>query len=135
MEALDVEQEHAWFLTRLQAGEHTERLLARRRRRDLTLDELRDVFRRFMTTLVERDLERHIQWIPLTLRGKELDEAMVLAGESNISAPDCLHVATALQAGCDVLVTSDDGLRDAARPHIPAVKPEELLAAIHAKRE
>jgi len=135
MEALDVEQEHAWFLARLQAGQHTEKLLRRRRQRDLTSDELREVFKRFMTTLVERDLQGRIQWLPLTRKGGELEEALALAAETNISAPDCLHLATALQAGCDILVTSDEGLKNAARPYIPAVKPEELLAAIRAKRE
>jgi predicted nucleic acid-binding protein len=131
MEALDVEQEHAWFLAKLRAGEHTEKLLRGRYKRDLTKRQLRLASKRFFTTLVERAVQDNVRWIAL---GKqETEQAMTLAAETNISAPDCLHVATALQAGCDVLVTSDDGLRDAARPHIFAVKPEELLAAIRAK--
>jgi len=128
MEALDVEQENAWFLARVRAGEHIERLLRRRRERDLGKNQLLRVFKRFSVALEKRGVRESVQWI--SLGKEETEQAMTLAAETNISAPDCLHVATALQAGCDILVTSDEGLRDAARPHITAVTPEELLKAL-----
>lgn len=131
MEALDVEQEHRWFLTRLRAGEHTERLLRRRRQRDLTKQQLRRVSTAFHTALLEQDVQDKVSW--LALGAEETEQALTLAETTNISAPDCLHLATALQAGCDILVTSDEGLKNAARPYIAAVTPEELVAAIRAR--
>jgi predicted nucleic acid-binding protein len=130
MEALDVEQEHAWFLAKLRGGEHTERLLRRRGERDMSKRQLRLVSKRFFTALVDRDVQENVHWIEL---GKqETEQALALAAETNMAAPDCLHVATALQAGCDGLITSDQGLKQAAQGHITAVTPEELLSAIRA---
>ena len=133
MEALDVEQENAWFLARVRAGEHIERLLRRRRERDLGKNQLLRVFKRFSVALEKRGVRESVQWI--ALGDEETERAMNLAMETNMSAPDCLHVATALQAGCDVLVTSDGPLRDAARSHITAVTPEELLKALRGTAE
>lgn len=99
----------------------------------MTKTQLRRVSKRFFTALVDQDVQDNVSWIAL---GKEeTEQAMSLAAETNISAPDCLHVATALQAGCDALVTSDGGLKKAAQGHITAVTPGELLAAIRRATE
>ena len=36
-----------------------------------------------------------------------LRAAALLAGQSRLALPDCIHVATAIEAGCDVFVSSD----------------------------
>lgn len=128
MEALDVEQENAWFLARVRAGKSLENLLRRRRDRDLGKNQLLRVFTRFSVALEAREARENVQWIALGV--EETERAMDLAVETNIGAPDCLHVATALVAGCDGLVTSDEALKKAAQEYITAVTPEELLKAI-----
>ena len=41
---------------------------------------------------------------------KVLEAAAALAAETRMALPDCIHVATAMQAGCDVFVSNDRGV-------------------------
>ena len=41
---------------------------------------------------------------------KVIEAAAALAAETRMALPDCIHVATAMQAGCDVFVSNDRGV-------------------------
>ena len=41
---------------------------------------------------------------------KVLEDAAALAAETRMALPDSIHVATAMQAGCDVFVSNDRGV-------------------------
>ena len=128
MEALDIEQENMWFRSRIRAGEDVDRLFRRRRKRDTlspqSLGRLSNqLYRKFVI-----EVQDFISWVTFDAKGWEL--ALELAMTSNIRAPDCIHVATALAAGSNMIITSDEVLRDLAKQHIQAAKPPELLASL-----
>lgn len=127
MEALDIEQENMWFRSRIRAGKDAEFLLRRRRRRDLGTHGLGRVstrlFRRFVV-----EVQDYISWV--ILREDGWDESLRLAMSSNINATDCVHVATALTARCNLFVTSDEPLRDLVDQHIRSANPPQLLASL-----
>ena len=136
MEALDVEQEHTWLRAQLRRGEHIERLIFRprrvreiRRERELSRGALTRISNRFHKELVT-EIEQSIYWVELDKLGWE--EATTLATNTNISAPDCIHVATALRNNCHVLVTSDEALQDLAAESIHLADPTMLLASLRA---
>lgn len=64
------------------------------------------------------------------LRDEGLDEAIRLCGTTNIDAPDCIHLATAKEVGCDLLVTTDDPfwqlVREIQPEYIRIGKPQEV---------
>lgn len=124
MEALDIEQENAWARQRIRAGQDFEWIVRRRRDRDLKPQTLTRISNRFIGRFVD-ELENAIYWGVL---GAEVwEEAATLAATSNISATDCLHVATAVAYSCHVVVTSDETLIGLASEHIAAARPEDVL--------
>ena len=134
MEALDVEQEHTWLRAQLRRGEHIERLIFRprrvreiRRERELSRGALTRISNRFHKELVT-EIEQFIRWVQLDELGWE--EATTLAANTNISAPDCIHVATAIGNNCHVLVTSDEALQELAAGSIQIADPTTLLASL-----
>lgn len=46
----------------------------------------------------------------ISVSRKVLEAAAALAAETRMALPDCIHLATAMQAGCDVFVSNDRGL-------------------------
>ncbi|MCH8815327.1 MAG: hypothetical protein IH957_09575 [Chloroflexi bacterium] len=128
MEALDIEQENMWFRNRTRAGEDVDRLMRRRHDRDPLSPQatgriVNQLFERFVTE--EKDL---VTW---TLPSEEeWEEAISLAINTPIRAPDCIHAASAITNECDVLVTSDRLLKDFDRNRIRGATPRELVAAL-----
>ena len=60
------------------------------------------------------------------LTGEGFDIASGLCAHTNISAPDCLHLATALEARCDVLITTDEHFLEEAKDYIRICRPEQI---------
>jgi len=128
MEAIDIEQENMWFRSRIRAGEDVDRLLSRRRKRDplspQALGRLSNqMYRKFVVEVLD-----FISWVTFEAAGWE--QALELAMTSNIRAPDCIHLATALVTGSNLLITSDEELRDLAKQHIQTAKPPEMIAVL-----
>ncbi len=128
MEALDIEQENMWFRSRIRAGEDVDRLFRRRRKRDplnpRSLGRLSNqLYRKFVV-----EVQDFISWVNFEEEGWE--QALDLAMRSNIRAPDCIHLATALVTGSNMFITSDEELRDLARQHIQTAKPAEMIAVL-----
>lgn len=127
MEALDIEQENMWFRSRIRAGEDVERLLRRRRERDLSTRALGRVRNQLYRKFVD-EVQDFISWV--TLGEEAWEETLGLAMSSNINATDCVHVATALTTDCNLFVTSDEPLGDLADQHICSANPAQLLSLL-----
>nr|WP_052166388.1 PIN domain-containing protein [Methylobacter tundripaludum] len=55
------------------------------------------------------------------------DLASVLSAESNLKTPDALHLAAAIQAGCDEFCTNDKQLVKVATQRIKVIDWDMLL--------
>lgn len=127
MEALDTEQTKEWLRQGIGAGRDPKSLIHDMRERILPPETLAMVRKDFHTGLAQ--VEDFIRWRRLDRRGWE--EAITLAMTTNIWAPDCIHVATALREGCQVLITSDGFLARVVREKtIASDKPEQVLPAL-----
>lgn len=103
MEAVDTEQTKEWLRQGIEAGRDPKSLVRGMRERRLRRDSLAMVTKDFHTGVAQ--VHYFVRWRRLDRQGWE--EATRLVTTTNASAPDCIHVATALRAGCNVLVTSD----------------------------
>jgi len=120
MEVLDVEQDDRFFVLEVTSGRTVASVLRDRYKRKLPESEQTSIEKKVRDFLNVR--YPFIQYFHLTVEG--FDRATGLCANTNISAPDCLHLATALEAGCDVLVTTDDHFMEEAKEYIDACQPE-----------
>jgi predicted nucleic acid-binding protein len=89
--------------------------------KNLSPDELTDIQERIDALFAES--YPFVEFFSLEKAG--WDRALELKATTNISAPDCIHVATAIEAGCDVLITLDAFLKKEAEPFINSCSPEQ----------
>ena len=122
MEVLDAEQDDRFFQIKVSEGSTVGEVLRIRYRRDLPKQLLDKISRRIEEKL--RIAYSHIQYWELKVEG--FDRAVELARGSNISAPDCIHLATALEVGCDILVTADEFFMKEAKEYIATSLPEAV---------
>jgi hypothetical protein len=54
------------------------------------------------------------------------NKAWKIKASTCISAPDVIHLATAMEAGCDMLVTLDNFFLKEAERYIPSCQPEQV---------
>lgn len=120
MEVLDIEQDDLFFQIKVSEGNTVADVLRIRRQRDLSKQLLDKISKRIEEKL--RIAYSYIQYWELKVEG--FDRAVELARGSNISAPDCIHLATALEVGCDILVTSDEFFMKEAKQYLPTSLPE-----------
>lgn len=66
-----------------------------------------------------------IELIPVTL--SLLRNAASLRATTNLKTPDAIHAATALDAGCTIFLTNDNGFRNV--PNLSVVILSEVLAS------
>ena len=111
MEALDTQQTKEWLRRGIEAGQDPKSLVRGMSERSLPRESLVVVTNEFHAGLAQ--VHYFVRWRRLDRRGWE--EATRLATTTNTWAPDCIHVATALRAGCNVLVTSDTFLAKTVR--------------------
>ena len=127
MEALGVRQEHLYIMNELQRGERVDKILRNRGQRNLSHADLVTVYNELIYSFYERYKDTLDYWF-LTQRGWE--NATLIMTKINISAMDAIHVATAVEAGCDRFVSSDTALIKNAKPLIPAYLPDRMLREI-----
>jgi len=120
MELLDVEQDDKFFILEVNKGRTVASVLRERYKRKLPEDVKKSIEKRVKSFLDVR--YPFIQYFYLTTEG--FNRATGLCADTNISAPDCLHLATALEAGCDVLVSTDDHFLEEAKDYIETCQPE-----------
>ena len=129
MEALDIEQENMWFRNKIRAGEDVDSLLRRRQKRDpLSPQASGRLFNQMYGRFV-KEKQDFISWV--ILDEEAWDEALRLAMTSNIRAPDCIHVAAAVTMNCNMMITSDEILRDLANQHVHTANPIQMTALLN----
>lgn len=116
MELLDVRQDNAFILKKLGEGDTPKKILRQRYDKDLSLEILQDVYKKVKNKFLIP--YKSVNFLMLTENG--WNKATDICTNSNISAPDCIHVATALEAGCDIFVTSDGFLKKKSSEFIKA---------------
>jgi len=126
MEMADAEQEERYVADVLREGGRLRDAYRSLRDKKLADDVLKQMFNRMM-----RKFSVRYPFIRFYgLRDEGLDEAIRLCGTTNIDAPDCIHLATAKEAGCDLLVTNDDPFwrlaRDIEPEYIRVAKPDKV---------
>lgn len=126
MEALDVEQERHYITTRIKQGKSIDTVWSNRYQRDLDPRALGRIRAR-----VYRATTNRFGFVkPLYLEEAGWELAIDLAARSNILAADCVHLATAMITGCDVLVTRDSNFRREASRYLVVALPDEAVAQI-----
>ena len=127
MELIDISQDQTWFIREVNERRRTvaAALRGRYRRRlpKSTLDTIKKDIERFLEHRYP-----FIQYFYLTPEG--FNVASGLCADTNMAAPDCIHVATAMEAGCDVLVTSDEQVLHEAKDYIQVTRPEQARATL-----
>ena len=103
MELVDIEQERIFVEERYFVQKKTlDEVYSGRRNRDLGRKELETSFKYIEQF---RDVYPFIELVGLTDEGWSL--AIVVASECNLDASDVIHLASAWQGDCDVVVTND----------------------------
>lgn len=123
MEVLDVRKENAFIFKKLSEGHTLKKILRLRYEKDLSEETLQDVYNKVYNKFFIP--YKFIQFFWLTKEG--WDKAIEICANSNISTSDCIHVATALEAGCDILVTSDESFEKNASKFISTCLPENFI--------
>lgn len=126
MEVLDAEQDDRFFILEVTKGRTVSSVLRDRYKRKLSEAERKSILKKVQDFLEVR--YPLIKYFHLTDEG--FNRASGLCANTNISAPDCLHLATALEAGCDVLVTTDDHFLEEAKDYIKICKPDHIHEAL-----
>ncbi len=126
MELFDVEQDDRFFILEVTKGRTVASVLRERYRRNLDENERKGIENRVKDFLYIR--YPFIQYFHLTADGFNM--ASGLCAKTNLSAPDCLHLTTALEARSDILVTTDDHFLGEAKAYIEACTPEQIHEAL-----
>ncbi len=104
MEVLDIIQENKFIYEKLSDGFPLKMIMRMRANRDLSDNNLEKIFNQVKNKFfIPYDF---IEFYDLTEDG--WGRALGICATTNIFAPDSLHLATAIEAGCDLLVTSDE---------------------------
>jgi len=103
MEALDIKQEHRYFLKKVADGFSIRDALKDRRSRNLTKEEIIKVHKDTLITLKPQKLD----WYYYSKGSNWWEEAINIVSDTNINSSDAIHLAQALISGYDFLVTHD----------------------------
>ena len=103
MELVDVEKDDIFFTKKITRGWEINHILRQRYDKDLNREDFDEVTKRI------RNFFENYNFIELvTLTNEGWDLALDISSHSNLFAPDVIHLATAWQAKCNVIITSDE---------------------------
>jgi len=113
MELIDIEQEELYVRNKLIEFETLDNIISTRKQRSL----IRKDFDR-CSDYIDNFVKRYpfIQIVPLD--DTNWNFAMFVASDSNLQATDVIHLISALQCDCDVIVTRDEFFIKEARRYI-----------------
>jgi predicted nucleic acid-binding protein len=126
MELFDINQDNKFVLNQLELGVHIKKAYKSLDQKNLSFTDLRQV-----STNIQNVFSVKYPNIKFYDYGKiNWDKALELKATANISAPDVIHLATAIEAGCDLLVTLDNFFKKEAKPYIEGCLPEQVEQVI-----
>lgn len=130
MEMIDIVQETLWATRRLTEDRmQLNRVIRERYRRNLPEDALSQI-RQSINHFNDQSYSQ-ITYFDFVAPGV-LERAMGLCFNSNISAPDCVHVQMAIEIGVDLLVTTDEHLRVEADAWVASSSPDQAITRLRA---
>ena len=121
MELSDIRQDNKFIHNQLALGIHIKKAYRSLDQRNLSPYDL-DTTQESIDILFSENYP-FVKFFSLEKAG--WDRALELKAATNISAPDSIHVATAIEGGCDVLVTLDTFLKKEVEAFIPCCLPEQ----------
>jgi len=121
MELSDIRQDNKFIYNQLALGVHIKKAYRSLDQRNLSPHDL-DTTQESVDVLFSENYP-FVEFFGLNEFG--WDRALEIKATTNISAPDSVHVVTAIEAGCDVLVTLDNFIRKEAEALIPCCLPEQ----------
>lgn len=124
MEALGIRQEYAFIRKKLQEEESLDKILRDRHRRELSQEDLEAEYERIYNQFFI-PYGKFIDFWYLTADGWGL--AIDLMTKLNISAPDAIHLATAVEAKCNVFISSDEILVKRSNKFIQSFTPDNFF--------
>lgn len=127
MEALDIKQEHTFFSKKVAIGVPLKHILAQRRDRDLSKEELKEIHDRISRKLKSNGLgwffyPQDYQWWIL---------ALDIVRDCNINSSDAIHLAQAIYMGCNYLVTTDTSFIKEAKYYLENCLKIKLIKDIN----
>lgn len=114
MEVLDIKHEHKYFHKKVAEGVPLKHIISKRRERDLTDEELANVFEETKRKLKTYDLE----WFYYPLNAGWWKTALDIITDSNVTSSDALHLGQAINMGVNRLITSDKQFRDEGNKYL-----------------
>ena len=127
LEVIDKEQEYAFVWRMLKEGYSFDTILRKREDRDLDDKELDDCFKK-MDRLFYIPFKKYIDFYYLQPNG--WDKSVELMHKYSLRSNDAIHLASAVMAGCDFLVSSDQNLLKVASNVINVAIPEKVNEAL-----
>lgn len=123
MEALDVQKDNRFASEKIEEGWTFKKILRKRDDKELSDRSLKIIYEKIKNQFFTP--YKFVEFYWLTEEG--IDRVIKICKESNISATDSIHLATALEVGCDLLVTSDINFCKKAENYIPTCLPENII--------
>lgn len=125
MELIDIVQETYWAQRKLNEDrDQLNVVISQRHTRDLPIDALERI-RRQIRQFTD-SLYPHIGYYDFANPGI-LERAMGLCENTNMTAPDCIHVQMALEIGVDLFVTRDGHVIREADAWVPTASPDAAV--------
>lgn len=122
MELSEIRKEYKFIYNQLGLGIPIRKILRSLDQKDLSINDLRNAQDK-IDILFSKGY-RFVKFYWLEKAG--WDRSVDLCATTNISPTDCIHLATAIEAGCDVLVTLDTFFKQEAQHYIFSCTPEEV---------
>lgn len=121
MELSEIRQDNKYVYNQLGLGTHIKKAFRALDQKDLSPSELTQTQEKIDTLFI-----RTYPFLEFfSLEEKGWDRALELKATTNISASDAIHLATALEAGCDIPVTLDTFLIKEASSFMKTCPPEQ----------
>jgi predicted nucleic acid-binding protein len=122
LEMFDVIQDNRYVLNQLHLGIHIKKAYKSLDQRNLSVADLKQI-----SVNVRNIFSAKYPNIDYYQYGKlNWDTATELKISTNVSASDVIHLATAMEAGCDLLVTLDSFFLKEASAYIKTCQPEQV---------
>ncbi|MBN1188908.1 MAG: PIN domain-containing protein [Dehalococcoidales bacterium] len=122
MELFDISQDNQYVLNQLQLGVHIKKAHKALDQKTLSTSSINEI-RRSVDRLFAVQCPNLNQ---ILYKKQTWNKAWTIKASTCISAPDVIHMATAMEAGCDLLVTLDSFFLKEAVAYIPACRPEQV---------
>ena len=124
MEALDIKQEHFFFNKKVGIGEPLKKIISKRRDRDLSSSDLKEIQESFVNRLLKpHKMEMGYYFVDVNSWFKCLE----IVRDTNINSSDAMHLTTALGLNCDILITSDNHFISEGNKYIKEKMPKNKL--------